>query len=117
MLTREQVRVSGVDWGSIARVVTERYAGRLEYLRFLLSPNKSFADALERAAIARTQLLVMLAPYITTADVPKRLPASADLTWAAPVTQRCATSDVSHSARHTHTTGGTDLLCCRKHAP
>ncbi|KAI9435514.1 hypothetical protein H4582DRAFT_2130500 [Lactarius indigo] len=77
------------------RIVTERYAGRLEYLRFLLSPSTAFTDALERVAIARAQLLVMLAPYITITDVPKRLPASADLSWAAPVVQRCATTQTS----------------------
>ncbi|KAI9435517.1 hypothetical protein H4582DRAFT_2059433 [Lactarius indigo] len=87
---------SGTDWGSIARVVKERYAGRLEYLRFLLSPNTSTADALERAAIAREQLFVMLAPYITITDVPKRLPPSANLSWAAPVAHRCAMTQTSH---------------------
>ncbi|KAH9027495.1 hypothetical protein EDB83DRAFT_1914604 [Lactarius deliciosus] len=96
VLTREQDGRSGVDWGSIARVVTERYAGRLEYLRLLLSPNTTFADPLERATIARAQLLVMLAPYITTTDVPERLPASANLSWAAPIAQRCATTQTSH---------------------
>ena len=96
VLSREQDGESGVDWGSITRIVMERYAGRLEYLYSLLSPNTRFADALERAAIARTQLLVMLAPYITTADIPKRLPTSTDLTWAAPIAQRCATTQTSH---------------------
>ncbi|KAH9028926.1 hypothetical protein EDB84DRAFT_255892 [Lactarius hengduanensis] len=95
VLTRKQRGGSGIDWGSIARVVTERYAGRLEYLRFLLSSNTSSADPLERAAVAREQLFVMLAPYITSTDVPKQLPASADLTWAAPVARRCATIQTS----------------------
>ncbi|KAH9056824.1 hypothetical protein EDB87DRAFT_1812587 [Lactarius vividus] len=97
VLTREPGGESGIDWGSIARIVTNRYAGRLRYLRFLLSPNTTtLADSLERAAVAREQLLVMLAAYITTADVPKRLPASADLSWAAPVAQRCTTAQTSH---------------------
>ncbi|KAI9459918.1 hypothetical protein BJY52DRAFT_1364860 [Lactarius psammicola] len=88
---------SGIDWGSIVRVVTERYADRLEYLRLLLSPNTTtFADALERASVARAQLLVMLTPYITTANVPERLPAPANLSWVAPVVQRCATTQTSH---------------------
>ena len=91
VLTREKGRGSGVDWGSITRIVMERYAGRLEYLRFLLSPNTTFGDALEQAAVARAQLLVMLIPYITTADIPKQLSPSADLSWAAPIAQRCAT--------------------------
>ena len=95
VLTREHGGMSGVDWGSIVRVVTERYAGRLEYLHLLLSPKTSIVDALEQAAVARAQLLVMLAPYITTADVPKRLPASADLSWATPIALRCATTQTS----------------------
>src|SRR6266702_1330120 len=63
VLTREQDGGSGIDWGSIVRVVTERYADRLEYLCFLFSPNTTtFTDALERATVAREQLLGMLAP-------------------------------------------------------
>ena len=97
VLTREQGRGSGIDWGSIARIVMERYAGRLEHLRFLLSPDAAtFEDALERAAVARSQLLVMLMPYITTADVPKQLPPSVNLSWAEPIAQRCAMTQTSH---------------------
>jgi len=97
VLTREEDRGSGIDWGSIARVVMERYGGRLEYLHFLLSSNTTtFVDKLERAAVVRMQLLAMLAPYITTADVPGQLPPSANLSWAAPIAQRCATTQTSH---------------------
>ena len=97
VLTREKVQGSGIDWGSISRVVVERYGGRLEYLRSLLSPNTTiFGDPLERAAVARAQLLVMLAPYITTADIPKQLPPSANLSWAVPIAHRCAMTQTSH---------------------
>ncbi|KAN0142167.1 hypothetical protein V8E53_000629 [Lactarius tabidus] len=97
VLTREKDRASGVDWGSITRIVVERYADRLEYLRFLLSPNTTiFQNALERAGVSRVQLLVMLAPYITTADIPKQLPPSANLNWLAPIALRCATTQTSH---------------------
>jgi hypothetical protein len=98
VLTRKQGSGSGVDWGSIARVVMERYADRLEYLRFLLSSNASvtFTDAAEQAFVVRTQLLVMLGPYITTVDVPQQqqqqLSASANVSWLAPVVRRCATT-------------------------
>jgi len=95
VLTRKQGSGSGVDWGSIVRVVTERYADRLEYLWFLLSPNATFADASEQAAAARGQLLVMLVPYITTEDVPHQLPASPNTSWAAPVVRRCSTTQTS----------------------
>jgi hypothetical protein len=97
VLTREKDRGSGVDWGSITQIVVERYAGRLEYLQFLLSPNTTmFQDASERAAVARVQLLVMLAPYITTADVPEQLPPLANLSWVAPIALRCAMTQTSH---------------------
>ncbi|KAH9056822.1 hypothetical protein EDB87DRAFT_1686836 [Lactarius vividus] len=88
---------SGIDWGSIVHVVTERYADRLEYLRFLLSPNTmTFADSRERAAVARGQLIVMLAPYITTTDVPQQLPASANLSWAAEARIHAAVENTLH---------------------
>jgi len=96
VLTRKQGKGSSVDWASIARVVMERYADRLEYLRFLLSPNATFTDTAERASAARTQVLVMLTPYITTVDVPPEPPASsANPSWAAPVVHRCATTQTS----------------------
>ncbi|KAI0246598.1 hypothetical protein BJV78DRAFT_125115 [Lactifluus subvellereus] len=95
VLTRKQGGGSGVDWRSITRAVTERYAERLDYLQFLLSPNARFANAAEQAANARVQVLTMLVPYITTADVPERLPASANTSWAAPVVRRCATTQTS----------------------
>ena len=96
VLTREQGSRSNVDWASIARVVVERYADRLEYLRFLLSSNAtvSFTDAAEQASVVRAQLLVMLGPYITTVDVPQQQQPSesVDVRWLAPVVRRCATT-------------------------
>jgi hypothetical protein len=96
VLTRKQGSSgSNVDWRSIARVVVERYADRLEYLRFLLSRNATFTDAAEQAFTVRTQLLVMLGPYMTTVDIPQRLPASVNTSWLAPVVRRCATTQTS----------------------
>ncbi|KAH9027491.1 hypothetical protein EDB83DRAFT_2678711 [Lactarius deliciosus] len=94
VLAREQDGRSG-----IVRVVTERYAGRLKHLRFLLSSNTSNVDLLERAAVAREQLFIMLLPYITTTDIPKRLLPSANLKLGS--TCRAALrrdADVAHSA-------------------
>ncbi|KAH9986212.1 hypothetical protein BJV74DRAFT_775079 [Russula compacta] len=96
MLTRKKASGSNIDWGSIARIMMERYADRLEYLRYLLSPNATFTDAAEQAAAARTQLLIMLAPYLTTVDVPEQRPATANVSWAAPAVRRCATTQTSH---------------------
>ena len=95
VLTRKQGIGSGVDWGSITHIITERYADRLEYLSILLSPTAKFSDAAGQAAAVRAQLLVMLVPYITPEDVPQQLPASANLSWAAPVVRRCATTQTS----------------------
>jgi hypothetical protein len=98
VLTRKQGSGSSVDWRSITRVVVERYADRVEYLRFLLSSNATvtFTDAAEQAFAVRAQLLVMLGPYITTVDVPQQhqqqLSASANVSWLAPVVRRCATT-------------------------
>jgi hypothetical protein len=75
--------------------VTERYADRLDHLRALLSSTAMFANVVEQAAVARAQLLVILVPYITIKDVPQRLPASANASWAAPVVRRCATTQTS----------------------
>ncbi|KAF8262595.1 hypothetical protein EI94DRAFT_1743210 [Lactarius quietus] len=83
VLAREQAGGSGIDWGSISQVIMERYGGRLEYLRFLLSSSTTtFGDTLERAAVAP--------------DVPKQLPASSNLSWAAPIARRCTTTQTSH---------------------
>ncbi|VDC01510.1 unnamed protein product [Peniophora sp. CBMAI 1063] len=82
---------SGVDWGSITHVVIERYAQRLELLAHTLS-NASYPGSRERAAKARAQVLMMLAPYFTTADSPRDDEAAADKAWLAPVVQRCSTT-------------------------
>ena len=100
VLTRKRGSRSSIDWGSIARVIVERYADRLEYLRFLLSYNATvtFTSAAEQAFTVRAQLLVMLGPYITTVDVPhqeQQLSASTNVSWLAPVVRRCATIQTS----------------------
>lgn len=73
-------------------------ASRLEYLRFLRSPNTTtFVDEFKQAAVARAHLLVILAPHITTADVPERLPPSTNfLSWVAPIALRRAMTQTSH---------------------
>ena len=105
VLTREKGKGSGIDWGSIVRVVMNRYASRLEDLHLLLSRSTTtYGDEYEQAAVARAQLLSMLAPYITTADVLEQLPPLADLSWAAPIALRCRRLtfrwEYSHRRRH-----------------
>ncbi|KAJ7166745.1 hypothetical protein C8R46DRAFT_1192085 [Mycena filopes] len=74
---------SGVDWASVVRVVVERYGERLAVLNYTLS---SVSDLDTAAFHARQQVLIMLVPHFTTADVP-----SDSLAWLAPVVERCAT--------------------------
>ncbi|KAI0063263.1 hypothetical protein BV25DRAFT_408727 [Artomyces pyxidatus] len=84
---------SGVDWGSVTHVVLQRYADRLALLRFLLAPAPvDAANVTEHAALVRTQLLTMLAPYMTTDAVPT--PGNAS--WAEKIVRLCATT---HTAR------------------
>ncbi|KAJ7181067.1 hypothetical protein C8R46DRAFT_1211346 [Mycena filopes] len=75
---------SGVDWASVVRVVVERYGERLAVLNHTLS---SVADLDTAAFHARQQVLIMLVPHFTTADVP-----SDSLAWLAPVVERCTTT-------------------------
>ncbi|KAI0270729.1 hypothetical protein BC834DRAFT_529914 [Gloeopeniophorella convolvens] len=108
---------SGVDWRSVLRGAAERYAGRLEHLRAVLTPGAGFPDAQAQAAAARAQLLVMLAPHLTTADVP-----GTDGAWAARVVQRCAAAGVPRAAaaftpqeaRLARALGGTLREVCRR---
>ncbi|KZV67920.1 hypothetical protein PENSPDRAFT_583188 [Peniophora sp. CONT] len=96
---------SGIDWGSMTRVVVERYSQRLELLAYTLF-NASFSDPRERATKARAQVLTMLAPYFTTFDSPRDDDAAAGKAWLAPVVQRCA---------DTHTAGiPTSLLTAQE---
>ncbi|KAI0043674.1 hypothetical protein FA95DRAFT_1628815 [Auriscalpium vulgare] len=93
---------SGVDWGSVTRVVVERYADRLELLRYLLAPAR-YPNATEQAALVRKQLLTALAPYITVDTVPTADCAKSNTSWAAPIVERCATTQTGRILDHTLT--------------
>ncbi|KAI0314483.1 hypothetical protein OF83DRAFT_1174711 [Amylostereum chailletii] len=87
---------SGVDWRSVTRVVMDRYAQRLEFLKYTLE-TFAFPNATAQAASTRAQLLTMLTPYMTTVDVPNSdIIPSANTSWAAPIAERCARSHTSH---------------------
>ena len=85
------VRGSRVDWASIVHIVVERYAQRLELLSRTLN-NASYPDVRMKAAKARAQVLTMLAPHLTTTDVPRNTGTAAANSWLAPVVRRCATT-------------------------
>ncbi|KAI0060144.1 hypothetical protein BV25DRAFT_1918011 [Artomyces pyxidatus] len=82
-----RTRGSGVDWGSITRVIVERYAERLETLRYILEPEPF--NATQEAALVRVQLLTMLVPYMTTDSVPTNPSCTSSLV------QRCSTPPTS----------------------
>jgi hypothetical protein len=89
---------SGVDWDTLFKVVVDRYADRLEMVRYVLNGTSSSSsdddDALVTAKNAITHFRVMLAPYILRAVVP--VP---DTAWAAPVYNFCATSHTGNIRR------------------
>lgn len=87
-------RGSGVNWGSIMRVVVERYSARLAMLNdtLALESTANFANATSQAVAARAQLLVMLTPYFHTHDFETN---SANA-WLAPTVNRCARTRLSH---------------------
>jgi hypothetical protein len=122
VLTRKQGSGSSVDWRTITRVVVERYAGRVEYLRFLLSPNATLPSLtqLSKRSRSRAHLLVMLGPYITTVDVPPTTTTAVRIGQrelaSAGGTSLCDDTDIAHSPGHAHAAGGADTRRCGKHA-
>ncbi|KAJ7476565.1 hypothetical protein FB451DRAFT_1087264 [Mycena latifolia] len=87
---------SGVDWGTLARVVVDRYADRLELLEHLLNTTTA-ANGAARAQTIQTQLRVMLTPYILYSARPTQTRgAPRDDTWAAPVWRTCAMRHTAH---------------------
>jgi len=66
VVTRDQ-KGSGVDWNSLWTVITDRYAGRLEFLRRTLQREQvAVVNSTETVLRVRQQLLVMLVTDITT---------------------------------------------------
>ncbi|KAI0060147.1 hypothetical protein BV25DRAFT_986639 [Artomyces pyxidatus] len=80
---------SGADWGSVTGVIMERYAGRLDTLRYTLEPAAS-PNATRQAALVRFQLLTMLVPYMTTDSVPT------NVSWTSSIVERCSTPSTSY---------------------
>ncbi|KAF8903731.1 hypothetical protein CPB84DRAFT_1677756 [Gymnopilus junonius] len=88
---------SGVDWQNIIRVVTNRYAERLELLHYILS-SASIANAPLKQAYRHIQS--MITPYILHSAIPpssaENLTNRADHAWASPVYELCATTHTDH---------------------
>lgn len=80
---------SGIDWSSIVHVVIERYSARLELVQHLL--NSTSRNATEQAAQVRSQILIMLTPYMLVDAIPSN-ETTPDPSWINPVVNHCAST-------------------------
>ncbi|KAG9106035.1 hypothetical protein FRC07_009014, partial [Ceratobasidium sp. 392] len=84
---------SGVDWQALAKVIVDRYGGRLEYMRSLLQPGRVFTNTTAVEAV-RAQLMLVLLTDLTSADIPDNSQHS--YKWAEPIVTHCSTFLLSH---------------------
>ena len=91
MFTRDG-QGSGIDWGSIVQVVVDRYGGRLELLRRILQNPQSKWNVTEQVAEARSQVLIMLTPYMLTSAIPPNPTGPVNRSWIDPVVKHCAST-------------------------
>jgi len=83
---------SGIDWGSITHVIVDRYGKRLELLQQILQNPESKRNVTERVAESRSQVLVMLTPYMLTSAIPPDPTGPVDPSWIDPVVKHCAST-------------------------
>lgn len=83
---------SGIDWGSIIQVIVDRYGGRLELLRHILQNSGSKRNITEQVAEARSQILIMLTPYMLVSAIPPTPIGPVDPSWINPVVEHCAST-------------------------
>lgn len=89
-------RTMRVDWGSITSVVMERYGERLTMLKYITQEGQ-FRNLSRQVSIYRTQLLIILGPYMVTHAIPAvDADPTVDVSWASPIIEHCATSQTSH---------------------
>ncbi|KAG6853729.1 hypothetical protein C0991_001967 [Blastosporella zonata] len=84
---------SGIDWRGLFRVITLRYADRLEVMQHHFNssdPQTASRTPLEIANLILQELRMMLAPYILHSAVPQ--PSRDSNSWASPVYHYCATT-------------------------
>ncbi|KAG6853285.1 hypothetical protein C0991_005507 [Blastosporella zonata] len=92
MLTNPSLS-SGIDWRGLFRVITLRYADRLEVIQHHLNssePETASRTPLKIANLIIHELRMMLAPYILHRVTPP--PSGSSNSWASPVYQYCATT-------------------------
>lgn len=80
---------SGMDWGSIVHVLVDRYGERLKLLEHILN-HPGFRNVTEQATEVRSQVLIMLTPYMLADVIPSATSGSRD--WIAPISKHCAST-------------------------
>ncbi|KAJ7583644.1 hypothetical protein C8J56DRAFT_214620 [Mycena floridula] len=84
---------SGIDWETLLRVISDRYAERLELLAHVLNSTSSdsVADLQLRAKKAQTLLHVVLQPYMLHSLTPRSRHEDPTNSWANPMFRMCST--------------------------
>jgi len=92
---------SGVDWKTLFNVVFDRYAERLELLRYILDGTSvTHEEGVETILkSAQRQMKSMLTPYILHSLYPSPDDLLYNRQWAAPVFEQCATTHVRYMER------------------
>ena len=83
---------SGIDWGSITQVIVDRYGKRLELLQHILQSPEPERNVTERVAESRSQVLIMLTPYMFTSAIPPNPTGPVNRSWINPVVKQCAST-------------------------
>ncbi|KAI9568289.1 hypothetical protein HD554DRAFT_2022667 [Boletus coccyginus] len=84
---------SGIDWGTLIRVIVNRYAGQLELTRYLLDSSVTDPDEiLDLANKTQSQLRTMLTPYLLLSATPTDQSDRDELNWTTPIYKLCATT-------------------------
>lgn len=84
----EDAQGGGADWASAVRQVEERYSSRLLELNNTLH-STAYPNASSQAAAVRRELLIMIAPYMATADIAASSPNTTS--WLDTPMERCST--------------------------
>ena len=117
VLMHKQGSGSSIDWKSISHIVVERYADRLEYLRFLLSSNASvaFMDAAEQALVVPCSAARHARAIYHNCGCPAGVRIGQRELASTDGASLCDDTDIEHSPGHAYATGGADTRGCGKY--
>ena len=93
VLTKPESPTSGIDWRAVVHVIVDRYARRLELVRYLLNlPVAEPHEILDLVNKTQTQLRGVLTPYLILSATPSDQSDKGNLNWTIPIYQFCATA-------------------------